>query len=45
MKVGEYFILRTDTGTYIIAHESGEAMEISEEQFVEAIRDLWDEEF
>lgn len=45
MKNGEYFIYKTERLTYIVAHESGEAMECTEEQMVAALKTLWEEGF
>jgi len=45
MKIGEYYIFKTDTGTIVIAHESGEAMEILEEMFIAMLREFWEDNF
>jgi len=45
MTIGEWHIFKTDTGTIVIAHESGEAMEVDQETFTAKLREFWEETF
>jgi len=43
--VGDFRLIRLQTGTFIITHRGGEAMECSQGDLEEAIRKFWKEEF
>ncbi len=43
--VGDFRLIRLQTGTFIITHRDGEAMECSQGDLEGAIRKFWKEEF